>query len=173
VSDFLGTGRHLSPVELRAWTGFLDSGRMLEHVLANHLAEEHQLSHREYEVLVRLDGNGGRMRMTTLAQQIVASGALVTQTIVRLEDRSLVQREPAQSGDGRGVEAVLLSKGREALAESAADHAAIIRTLLTDRIGGARLADFADAAQSVAEHLRAHRRGESCEDPDCPAARYG
>lgn len=142
---------------------------MLDHVLSNHLAAEHQMSHREYEVLVRLDGHDGSMRMSALAQQITASAALVTQTIVRLEQRGLVERHRTVSGDGRGVEAVLLPAGRAALASSSADHAAIIRTLLTQRVGEKRLDDFAGAVHDVANHLRAHRRGETCDDPDCPA----
>lgn len=172
VSETVGTGRHLSPTQLKAWTGFLDASRLLEEVLARHLAADNQITHREYEVLVRLDGHGGRLRMSQLAQQIVASPALVTQTIDRLEQRHLVERQAAASGDGRGVEAVILPRGREALAATSGEHAEIIRELLLDRVGQERLKGFADAVDDVAAHLRAHRRGESCERSDCPVIRF-
>lgn len=165
-----GTGRHLTSDELRAWTGFLDAGRMIDEVLAKHLSTQHDLSHRDYEVLVRVDGAGGRMRMSVLARQIVASAPLITQTVVRLEERMLIERQPAESGDGRGVDAVLLPAGREILAEASGEHAEIIRDLLLDRIHP--LGPFADAVQGVADHLRAHRLGDSCSDDDCPFSRY-
>lgn len=172
MSETVGTGHHLTALQLRAWTGYLDAARMLDHVLGQHLVVNHDLSHREYEVLVRLDGNGGRMRMSQLAQQIVASPALVTQTISKLETRELVTREAVASGDGRGVEAVISALGRTTLRSAASDHAAIVVDLLLDRVGPDRLASFAGAVDDVAAHLRSHRRGEPCERPDCPALQY-
>jgi len=145
---------------------------MLDDVLGRHLVSDHQLTHREYEVLVRLDGQGGRMRMSLLAQQIVASPALVTQTIVRLEGRGLVAREAAISGDGRGVEAVILPSGHGALKTAAPGHAAIVLELLLERVGADRMHVFADAVDDVAAHLRAHRVGELCERPGCPAQQF-
>ena len=168
--ELAGTGRHLTADELRAWTGFLDAGRMVDEVLAKHLSSQHDLSHRDYEVLVRVDGAGGRMRMSVLARQIVASAPLVTQTVVRLEERLLIERQPAASGDGRGVDAVLLPAGTSLLAEASGEHAEIIRDLLLDRIDP--LLPFADAMQQVAGHLRAHRLGDSCDAQDCPFTRY-
>jgi DNA-binding MarR family transcriptional regulator len=172
LSDHVGTGRHLSGDELRAWTGFLDAGRMINEVLAKHLVVDHGMSHRDYEVLVRIDGAGGRMRMSVLARQIVASAALISQTIERLEQRGMVERQPAASGDGRGIEAVLLPQGREGLALASADHAEIIRTLLHQRVGTEDLPTFGLAMSRVADHLRAHRRGEPCSDDQCPYVRY-
>lgn len=145
---------------------------MLDEVLGRHLMVDHELSHREYEVLVRLDGHGGRMRMSVMAQQIVASPALMTQTIAKLEARGLVEREAAASGDRRGVDAVLLPCGRELLQASATDHASIIIELLLDRIGDERMDDFTAAIGEVADHLRAHRRSEPCDISECPAKEY-
>lgn len=166
-----GTGRHLDPTELRAWTGFLDAGRMLEEVLGRHLVLDHELTHREYEILVRLDGHGGRMRLSVLAKDIVASPALVSQTIDRLSARGLVERD-RNPEMARGVDAVLLAPGRAALAGASGEHALIIRSLLIDRIGPERVATVADAMQEVADHLRAHRRGRVCDDDDCAVLHY-
>ncbi len=171
MNEIVGTGRHLSADELRAWTGFLDAGRMVDEIVARHLLVDHDISHRDYEVLVRLDGAGGRMRMSTLARQIVASAPLVTQTVVRLEARGLVERSPA-AGDGRGVDAVLRPEGAQVLASASGVHADIIRALLLDRVGVDRLVDFGDAVARVADHLRSHRRGEACGDAECFAVRY-
>ncbi len=168
----VGTGQHLDPDELRAWTAFVDATRMLEEVVAKHLVVDHSLTHREYEILVRVDGNGGRMRLSRLAQQVVASPAVITQTVDRLAERGLVERHPAVD-DRRGVDAVITPAGREALGLSSGPHSALIKSLLIDRIGSDRLAIVADGLQEVAEHLRAHRRGEACGEDECPVAHYG
>jgi DNA-binding MarR family transcriptional regulator len=171
LNEILGTGRHLTAVELRAWTSFLDAGRMIDEVMAKHLVEEHSMTHRDYEVLVRLDGAGGSMRMSVLARQIVASAPLVTQTVERLEKRGWVERS-AVVGDARGVEAVLLAAGRSALSAAAEPHASIVRKLLVNRISPESLPQFAEAMGDVADHLRAHRRGEICDDDECPVLRF-
>lgn len=161
-----GTGKHLTPTQLRAWTGFLDAGRMLEQILANHLSECFDMTHREYEVMVRIDGAGGRQRMSVLASQIVASAPLITQTVKRLEDRGWVAKEPA-ANDMRGVDAVLQPDGRAALIEASGDHAALIKELLLEPVGDGELSSFADAISRVADHFRNHRSGKPCSNPDC------
>ncbi len=171
VTEYFGTGRHLNPVELRAWTSFLDAGRMLEEVLAQHLVTDHGMSHREYEILVRLDGAGGGLRMSALARMMVASAPLITQTIERLEKRGWVERHSA-TDDARGVEAVLTPVGVEVLAQAAGPHALIVRELLLDRVEPENLPVFAESLGSVADHLRQHRQGQPCGSDDCPVLRY-
>jgi len=78
MSELQGTGRHLAPDELRLWTSFLDAARIIETELADQLVDDHGMTHREYEVLVRVDGAGGAMRMATLSRQIEASRALTS-----------------------------------------------------------------------------------------------
>ncbi len=161
-----GTGRFLSSVELRAWTGLLDTARILDAELERDLATNHAMTHREYEVLVRLDGHGGSMRMTTLAAQIEASTPLVSQTVARLEDRAWVGRRKSTE-DRRGVEAFLTPEGSAALRAAAEPHAVLVRALLTDVLGD-DLEAVGEALTRVADHLRGHRRGDSCDDAGCP-----
>lgn len=167
-----GTGRHLTTEELRLWTSFLDAGRMIEQAMAADLAVNHAMSHREYEVLVRLDGAAGSMRMSELARQVAASAPLITQTIVRLEERDWVRRERS-AGDSRGIDAVLTRAGRAALAEAATPHARLIRKLLLDLVGPDRLPHVAASMGDVADHLRNHRRDIPCERTDCPIGSDG
>lgn len=169
MGDFAGTAGHLNDTELRLWTSFLDASRILETELEQQLITEFEMTHREYEILVRVDGAGGRMRMSILARQIECSRALVTQTVARLVERGWMERKPTP-GDRRGVEAALTELGRERLAEAAGPHAALVRRLLLAPIETSSLRSTADALGSVADHLRAHRRGEECDDPDCPLA---
>ena len=163
-SELVGTGAHLSHGELRTWTRFLDAGRLLEEILANHVSQDHGMSHSDYEVLVRLDGAGGEMRMTTLAGQVVSSAQKLTHTANRLEKRGWIARVSVEE-DGRGLMATLLPPGREALAAASEDHAKLIRRFLLDPLTTDEQEVIADAMDRAAAHMRIHRRGEPC--PHC------
>lgn len=154
--ELVGTGAHLSVVELRAWTRFLDSSRMLEEVLADHLVADHAMSHSEYEILVRLDGDGGHMRMSVLAARVVASPSRLSYTIDQLQQRGWVERRPA-ADDGRGVEAWLTGPGRRALADAAPEHAELIRRYLLSRMSPAELRTVGDALDRVVDGLLRRR----------------
>lgn len=159
--QLLGTGRHLGSVQLRVWTRFLDSSRLLEEEITRHLAEEHSLSHREYEILVRLDGNDGGMRMSVLAGQIVASAPLVTQTVDRLVGRGFVTRQ--RSGhDSRGSEAVLTEAGSDKLLQASGDHALLIERFLLEAMDKTTAVLVGDVLDKVSVHLRTHRSGDPC-----------
>lgn len=160
--DLAGTGRYLSPAELRAWTRFLDVGRLLDEILSQHLSQHHRMTHSDYEVLVRLDGNGGRMRMAMLARQVVSSAQQMTHISKRLESRGWIAREPVAE-DGRGLEAVLLQPGREALAAAAGEHAGLIRQFLLDGLDERERHVIAEITERFSTHMRVHRRGERCE----------
>lgn len=159
-----GTGRYLTETELFAWTRFLDAGRLLEEVLARHVADHHQMTHSDYEVLVRLDGAGGSMRMTVLAGLVVSSAPKLTHTVNRLQQRGWVDRVPV-AADGRGLVAQLTPTGREALAAAASGHAALIRQFLIDELSTDEQQIIGTAFERVSSHLRTHRRGEPC--PRC------
>lgn len=164
---YSGTGRFLTEDELELWTSFLDAGRIIDSVLEHDLISHHEMTHREYEILVRLDGAGGVLRMSELARRIEASAPLITQTVERLQRRGWVTRE-AVDGDGRGVQARLLDAGRTALLHAARPHAALIRDLLVQRIPSEQRDAVRMAMRDVADHLRRHRSGLACDDPACP-----
>lgn len=156
-----GTGRHLTKDELWVWTRFVQASRLMEELLAQHLSREHGMTHSDYEVLVLLDSAGGHLRMSTLARRAVSSSQKLTKTADRLERRGWIERTPVP-GDGRGLEAVLLPAGRDALAAASAPHAELIRRYLLDVLPVADTPVVADALNEVAAHLRTHRDGQAC-----------
>ncbi len=160
-SQLEGTGRHLSKSELRTWTRFLDASRLLEEILAKHLARDHGMTHSDYEVLVRLDGAGGEMRMTTLAQQVVSSAQKLTHTANRLEKRGWIARVPIED-DGRGLMATLLPDGKAALAGAAGEHADLIKQFLLDPMSKDEQHVVAESMDRLSAHMRTHRRNEPC-----------
>ena len=151
--EIVGTGAHLTVAELRAWTRFLDASRLIEDVLAAHVSRDHDMNHGEYEVLVRLDGARGRMRMTELASQVVAAPSRLTYTVDRLEDRGWVRRRSLAS-DGRVVVAELTPSGRNALAEAAPVHAELIRRHLLSHLDDSETNTLAAQMARVIESVR-------------------
>lgn len=162
--DLAGTGRHLTKQELFTWTRFLDAGRLLEEILASHVAREHGMSHSDYEVLVRLDGAGGSLRMTVLAAQVVSSRQKLTHTANRLEERGWIRRVTDER-DGRVLMATLTPSGRAALAEAAVGHAELIKRFLLDDMSHEDQVRVGEVMSRLSAHMRVHRRGEPC--PGC------
>ena len=151
--ELRGTGRHLSTEELRAWTNFLDASRLIEQILARHLIDRHNMSHSEYEILVRLDGAGGSMRLTILAGQCVSSKSRLTHTLDRVEKRGWIIREAAVE-DRRGINAVLTKSGSDALAAAAGEHADLIRVHLLQPMSDTELLVVADVMQRISRTIR-------------------
>lgn len=149
-----GTGAHLTEVELRAWTRFLDASRLIEEMLNRHLVDHHNMSHSEYEILVRLDGNSGSMRLTQLADQCVSSKSKLSHTLGRVEKRGWIRRSPSPT-DGRGVVATLTASGRDALTKAAIGHAALVKKHLLDVVGADQLPALGDAMDRVSADMRA------------------
>ena len=148
-----GTGVHMTPTQLRAWTRFLEASRRLEHVLATHLKRQHGMLHLEYEILVRVDGAGGKMRMGVLASQIVESHSRVSHTITRLEDRGWVRRDRS-ADDGRGFDVVITPLGTKELGAASEEHARLIKELLLGDLTEKELSEFADQMQDVMDRIR-------------------
>jgi DNA-binding MarR family transcriptional regulator len=71
--------------------------------------------------------------MATLADSLSHSRSRVTHTVTRLERAGLVERVACAS-DGRGVEAVLTTKGWSLLQDAAPLHVRSVREYLVDLV---------------------------------------
>ena len=93
VSD-RGSADRLSPAELKAWQGLLRVSARLERVLDADLERSHALSGNDYDVLIQLGlAPRRRLRMTTLAEQVLMSPSGVSRLVDTLEREGLVARE--------------------------------------------------------------------------------
>ncbi len=156
-ADLAGTGRHLTTDDLFTFTRFFDAARLIEEILARHLADEHGMTLTDYEVLVRLDGNGGEMRLRELAELCVSSKSKLTHTLDRLERRRWITRRSAER-DKRGIVAVLLDDGAGVLADASVGHAMLIEDHLLSQWTDRERHVIADASARAAEQMRKHRR---------------
>ncbi|GAA1996220.1 MarR family winged helix-turn-helix transcriptional regulator [Catenulispora subtropica] len=146
--------RWLSEQEMRAWTGFLTAGALVERRVEQQLKEESGLSHTQYEILVRLSAApDGALRMTELAEALLNSKSGLTYQITQLEKAGLTERRSCPT-DVRGVFAVLTEAGRKRLEAAAPGHVAVVREALIDVLTPEQLAVLADGLGEVARRLR-------------------
>ena len=114
------------------------------------LRDGHGLTLQEYEVLMNLtDADGGRLRMSELAEGVLLSRSGLTRVVDRLERRELVVRSQA-GDDGRGLFAELTPEGRRLVARARRTHLAGVRRLFTSHLSAAEMAALAGAWAAVA-----------------------
>ncbi len=114
--------------------------RQLEHEL---LAEQ-DLPLASYEVLLHLaEAPEQRLRMTTLADQVLLSRSGLTRLVDRLEREGLVTRASCPN-DARGTNAVLTEAGRDRLRAAAPTHLRGIAEHVVERLTPAELAQLQD-----------------------------
>jgi DNA-binding MarR family transcriptional regulator len=107
---------------LGAWRAFLLAHARVTRLLDEDLQAEHRLSLAEYDALLQLaEADGRRLRMSTLAEQVVLSRSGVTRLIDRLERNGLVSRAACPT-DARGAEAVLTDAGLGRLRAASRTH---------------------------------------------------
>jgi DNA-binding MarR family transcriptional regulator len=148
--------RWLSDEEQVAWRAYLHGARLLEVALDADLTG-HGVSLSEYEILSMLsEAEGGRMRMSALADLVVQSRSRVTHTASRLEGRGLVTRE-ASLEDGRGVELTLTDSGRETIERLSRLHVESVRAHFVDLLTPDQFRAVGEAMAVVQTHGRRRR----------------
>ncbi len=124
--------RWLDAEEMRAWRALINGSQRLLEVLNRELSEAHGLSLADYRILVILsEAESNSVRMSELAEGIVASRSRLTHQIRRLEAAGIVARQDCED-DRRGVLATLTAEGRRRLGEAAPTHLAGVRRHLID-----------------------------------------
>ena len=146
-----GKKNYLTDEEFRAWSGCLRLTTGVMRALDESLTAEHQISVKEFDVLITLfNAPGGRLRMTELAERVVLSPAGVTHLISRLERGGLVGRT-VDPEDRRGFFAILTPAGQKRLRKARPTHNDVIRTHLTRRLSAGQLAALGDLLEAISE----------------------
>jgi DNA-binding MarR family transcriptional regulator len=142
VSSPPSSGAPFSDDELAAWHGMLTLYSRIMRDLDRELLLSHQLSVREFDVLITLaNAPEYRLRMSDLAQRVMLTPSGLTRLVERLERAHLVERQTDPS-DARSFLAVLNDLGAQRLDEARATHNAVIRTRFTDRLGVGELREL-------------------------------
>jgi DNA-binding MarR family transcriptional regulator len=134
--------RRLTGNEMTAWRSFLRAHAQLSRVLEAELVAKHPLSLGGYDVLVQLaEAPDRRLRMAELADAVLLSRSGVTRLVDRLEIAGMVTRERFES-DGRGVVAVLTTKGVDTLRDAARTHLAGVMRHFIEHFTPEELGEF-------------------------------
>ena len=139
----------LDSEQQRHWRTFLMGAWSLFNGLERDLEEATGLSMNEYEVLVRLSEAPEQvLRMSALADQVVASRSRLTHTIRRMEAEGLVSRRRCPD-DRRGVECLLTEEGMATLEAAAPQHVASVRARLVDVVSAEEFATLGNIFDQV------------------------
>ncbi|HWU21883.1 MAG TPA: MarR family transcriptional regulator [Nocardioides sp.] len=144
--------RWLDAEQQRAWRAYMLGTTLLRDRLDRDLQQVFDMSLTEYEVMVRLSENEGRLRMAQLADSLAHSRSRLTHTVRRMEDDGLVER-CTFAEDRRGVVARLTDKGWEALRAAAPVHVEGVRRYLVDLADPADLRAVERVFGAVSDHL--------------------
>jgi DNA-binding MarR family transcriptional regulator len=119
-------------------------------VLETELVAEHPVTLGGYDVLVQLaEAPGRRLRMAELADAVLLSRSGVTRLVDRLEVAGMVTRERFD-GDGRGVVAVITTKGIDTLRAAARTHLAGVVRHFVEHFDKKELAAFGELCARLA-----------------------
>jgi DNA-binding MarR family transcriptional regulator len=137
--------------ELDVWRSFLHAHARLVRVLEAELVAEHPINLGAYDVLVQLaEAPTRRLRMAELADAVLLSRSGVTRLVDRLEVAGMVTRERFD-GDGRGVVAVITTKGIDTLRAAARTHLAGVVRHFVDHMDPNELTTFGEMCSRLAE----------------------
>jgi DNA-binding MarR family transcriptional regulator len=139
----------LDDLEMRAWRSLLRAHTRLLARLDADLQCTQGMSVTDYGVLVNLsEEEGGRMRMSELADRLLLSPSGLTRRLDGLVSTGLVERTRCPT-DRRGAYAVLTAAGWARLRRAAPDHVGQVRRHFVDRLSREQLALLADALEEV------------------------
>jgi DNA-binding MarR family transcriptional regulator len=118
---------YLEPDEWQSMNALLMLNRRVLADLDAALRQRHHLAVTEFDVLITLhNAPGRRLRMSTLAEQVLLSPAGITHLVTRLERDRLVQRQVDPS-DRRKWYTVLTDPGEDLLKAARRTHNDVLR----------------------------------------------
>jgi len=139
----------LDDVEMRAWRSLLRAHSRLLSRLDAELQSSQGMSAADYGVLVQLsEQEGGRMRMSELAENLLLSPSGLTRRLDGLVSAGLVERRRCPT-DRRGAFAVLTPAGQARLESAAPDHVEQVRRHFINRLSRKQLELLGEALDAV------------------------
>ena len=157
--------RWLTTDQQERWRSIISVCALLPDRLDRDLAQGHQLSLAEYEVLVRLSESPRHsMRMSELADATLSSRSRLSHQITRMEKTGLVRREECFE-DRRGWLAVMTDLGFTHLERAAPDHVESVRRQLIDVLSPEEFEELGRICGVIAHGLQ--RTPQTDDASDC------
>lgn len=154
VADEWNEVRWLTEPEMAAWRSYIVATMRLRQRLHRELAEGHDISLADYEVLVCVSTKpDNRIRMTELADLLGSTKSRLSHQMGRLEAEGIIRRM-RDPGDKRGVVAELTEAGAALLESAAPTHVEGVREHLIDLLSPEEQKMLGEAFDRVLEHLQ-------------------
>lgn len=134
----------LDIAEQKSWQNYLTAGLRLWATLDRHLADAHQLSLVDIQLMDVLVQSANRCaRMRDLADALAPAPSQLTKRIRRLDERGLVRRESSPD-DRRGVVVIITDDGSVLVKQATQTYAQGVRTHLVDPLSRPQLTAIAE-----------------------------
>jgi DNA-binding MarR family transcriptional regulator len=148
----------LDGAALEAWRSFLQSHASILRALDAELASEHDMTSRDYEVLLYLSqADGRRLPMSALAESTMLTRSGITRLIDGLVGCGLIERVSCES-DARISYAQLTDAGYAKLRDAGVTHIASIRRMFLEHY----TSDEIDTLASLLGRLPGATHSGSC-----------
>jgi DNA-binding MarR family transcriptional regulator len=153
------TAQQLSNPGLQAWTRFLRAHAALTRELSTRLEAQHDLTLRDYDVLIQLyHAPDRKLRRIDIARQVLLTASGITRLLDGLEACGLVEKESCES-DARVTYAVLTQRGVRKCEEASKSHIADVEELFAANFEPAERQALAD----LLARLPLAHTAEACE----------
>lgn len=151
--EVVTTPRWLSPDEMAAWRGYIETVVPLAAAFESDLAD-HGLTLGDYELLAWLsEAEEQSMRLSVLAARLRLSPSGMTRRLDGLEHEGAVRREQS-SDDRRVTSAVLTEHGLEMLKRAVPDHVSSVREHFIDLLSETEIRTLGAVFEKVRSHLQ-------------------
>jgi DNA-binding MarR family transcriptional regulator len=124
-----------------AWLALIRTHARLWDQVEAQMRHESGLTLPRYDVLMQLDGAGGRLRLTELASNVVLSPSGLSKLLDRMEASQLLRREPDPS-DARSTLARITPHGRSLVRKARQTHHAWLQKAFGDALDARDVADL-------------------------------
>jgi DNA-binding MarR family transcriptional regulator len=124
-----------------AWLAFIRTHARLWDQVEAQMRHDSGLTLPRYDVLMQLDGAGGRLRLTELASNVVLSPSGLSKLLDRMEASELLRREPDPS-DARSTLARITPRGRSLVRKARHTHHAWLQEAFGDALDDRDIADL-------------------------------
>ena len=147
-----------SAEDLAAWRVFLECAWAVIDILDAEMQAARDLTFRWYDVLVHLEDAEHGLRMTEVANRILASKSGLTRVIDRMEEAGLVRRERPPD-DRRAINVFITPEGLAALTSARAVHRRGIQEHFLGQLSNSEITALAKTLGKVRDHVRPLRPG--------------
>ena len=124
-----------------AWLALIRTHARLWDQVEAQMRHDSGLTLPRYDVLMQLDGAGGRLRLTELASNVVLSPSGLSKLLDRMEASQLLRREPDPT-DARSTFARLSPRGRSLVRKARQTHHEWLQNAFGDALDDRDIADL-------------------------------